>query len=434
MSGIPSTQILRKEVILMSKTFKQADSRWGSKNYNGSSTMAAAGCGPTSVAMIAYNMDTSVTPWTVAQYMKKHGYAMRNAGTAWAGIPAALKAFGLEQVHTSSSMADLWKHLEKGNGYGYGIILFRAGTKGGVKWTGAGHYIAVTDYKVKDGKHYLYTRDSSSRNNTGWYCYEDHMKGLIKQTWSCYCPKLNGKARTTTEVKTEVVETTTTTTATSTDSSVLQAVAKDVIAGKYGSGEARKQALEAAGYDYSEVQKIVNEMVKASASTKTLGEKIIEFAASQKGKYKTRTNHGKKPYVQYTNKFIQYFNGKGGIKNNHLPTVYGYVPGYCTTFVCYVLAHCGVTSFLSLNTKKKGYFWHAPSLMKWCKKMGYMVSFKNLKKGDVCFKGKTSPTHTCLFDKTDGTYIWTWDGNVGGGVTYNKRKKSVFCGFARIPK
>ena len=26
-------------------TYKQADSRWGSKNYNGSSTMAQAGCG-----------------------------------------------------------------------------------------------------------------------------------------------------------------------------------------------------------------------------------------------------------------------------------------------------------------------------------------------------------------------------------------------------
>lgn len=361
----------------MSKTFKQADSRWGKKNYNGSSTMAAAGCGPTSVAMIAYNMDTTVDPWKVALYMKSHGYAIRNAGTSWSGIPAALKAFGCQEVKTSKSMSDVWKELGKGNGHGYAIFLFRSGSRGGVKWTGAGHYIAVTDYKVKDGKHYLYTRDSGNRDHTGWYCYEDHMKGLIKQTWTCYVPKLNGQPRTATPAK----ATTTNTTATT-----------------------------------------------------SVGDKIVAYAASQKGSYKTRTNHGKKPFKQYTNKFIQYFNGKGGIKSNHLPTVYGYVPGYCTTFVCYVLAHCGINSFLSLDTKKEGYFWHAPSLLKWCKKKGYTVSYANLKAGDVCFKGTKSPTHSCIFVKKEGNYIWTWDGNVGGGVTKNKRKKSAFCGYARIPK
>ena len=407
----------------MSKTFKQADSRWGKKNYNGSSTMAAAGCGPTSVAMIAYNMDTSVDPWKVAQFMKKHGYAIRNAGTAWAGIPAALKAFGCQEVKTSKSMSDFFSQLAKGNGYGYGIILFRAGSRGGVKWTGAGHYIAVTDYKVVKGKHYLYTRDSGGYNHTGWYCYEDHMKGLIKQTWSCYVPMLNGQPRASEEPKKKET------------ASDLTAVAKDVIAGKYGSGEARKTALEKAGYNYAEVQKLVNSLVeKSKKEEKPIGDRIIDFAASQKGHYKTRTNHGKKPFKQYTNKFIQFFNGKGGIKNNHLPTVYGYVPGYCTTFVCYVLAHCGITSFLCLDTKKEGYFWHAPSLLKWCKKKKYTVSYANLKPGDICFKGKKSPTHTCIFLKKEGNYIWTWDGNVGGGVTKNKRKKSAFCGYARIPK
>lgn len=42
----------------------------------------------------------------------------------------------------------------------------------------------------------------------------------------------------------------------------VTAVARDVIAGKYGNGEARKKALQAKGYDYNLVQKKVNELLK----------------------------------------------------------------------------------------------------------------------------------------------------------------------------
>jgi LysM repeat protein len=38
----------------------------------------------------------------------------------------------------------------------------------------------------------------------------------------------------------------------------IEAVAKDVIAGKYGNGSDRKKRLEAEGYNYSEVQAEVN--------------------------------------------------------------------------------------------------------------------------------------------------------------------------------
>lgn len=162
------------------KTYKQADSRWGKKNYNGSSTMATAGCGPTSVAMLAYAVDGKTDPWDVAKYMQKHGYAIRNNGTAWAGIPAAMKAFGLQDVKEVVKMADVWNYLSKGY---CADFLFRGGSRGGITWTSSGHYVAVTDYKVKDGKHYLYTRDSGGRNHTGWYCYETQMKGLIPKIW-----------------------------------------------------------------------------------------------------------------------------------------------------------------------------------------------------------------------------------------------------------
>lgn len=42
-------------------------------------------------------------------------------------------------------------------------------------------------------------------------------------------------------------------------------VAKDVIAGKYGNGQARKDALERLGYDYVEVQREVNKILNSKA-------------------------------------------------------------------------------------------------------------------------------------------------------------------------
>ena len=42
----------------------------------------------------------------------------------------------------------------------------------------------------------------------------------------------------------------------------LNNVAKDVIAGKYGNGDERKENLKKAGYDYKEVQAVVNKLLK----------------------------------------------------------------------------------------------------------------------------------------------------------------------------
>ena len=150
-------------------TYKQADSRWGKKNYNGSSSMATAGCGPTSCAMIAYGVDGKTTPLDTMKYMQSHGYAIRNNGTAWNGIPACLKAFGVKDVQEVPNMTKCWELMSKGY---VGVFLFRSGSRGGVTWTSSGHYIAVTDYKYQNGKHYVYTRDSGGRNHTGFFAYE----------------------------------------------------------------------------------------------------------------------------------------------------------------------------------------------------------------------------------------------------------------------
>ncbi len=42
----------------------------------------------------------------------------------------------------------------------------------------------------------------------------------------------------------------------------LEAIAKEVIAGKWGAGEERTKKLTEAGYDAAAVQKLVNELMK----------------------------------------------------------------------------------------------------------------------------------------------------------------------------
>jgi len=46
------------------------------------------------------------------------------------------------------------------------------------------------------------------------------------------------------------------------DHKPLEEIAKEVIQGKWGSGNDRRQRLSNAGYDYREVQKLVNEMLR----------------------------------------------------------------------------------------------------------------------------------------------------------------------------
>lgn len=46
------------------------------------------------------------------------------------------------------------------------------------------------------------------------------------------------------------------------DTTVLDSIAKDVIAGKYGNGSTRRKLLEAKGYNYNEVQTRVNQMLR----------------------------------------------------------------------------------------------------------------------------------------------------------------------------
>nr|MBQ4455682.1 hypothetical protein [Clostridia bacterium] len=183
---------------MRSKVFSQLDTRlcklpYPSSPYN----IGSSGCGCCSVTHVIIEADKykNYTPKKVQPYMKQ--FAVRGQGTQWAGITKSMQHYGFSVIN-HATMSDLFKTLNKRK-MRLGILLFIGGKRGGITWTTAGHYVAFTDYKIVNGKHYFYTKDSGGRKHTGWYCYEDQMIGLVRQCWSALPPK---------ETKTKKKETT----------------------------------------------------------------------------------------------------------------------------------------------------------------------------------------------------------------------------------
>lgn len=189
---------------MRSAIFRQYDSRWGSLAYPTKSySFANNGCGCCACSHLIIEQDKykSYTPKNVRPYMVNQGFATKGNGTTWNGITETLKHYGfkVKKPNIGGSMKAAWTELNKGNRAG--VLLFRKGTRGGVTWTTGGHYVAFLAYKVVNGKHYFYTKDSGGRKNDGWHCYEDTMKGLLPQIWIVELPE---------EPKEEKKETTTT--------------------------------------------------------------------------------------------------------------------------------------------------------------------------------------------------------------------------------
>ena len=79
---------------------------------------------------------------------------------------------------------------------------------------------------------------------------------------------------------------------TTTTKKTLDEIAKEVLAGQWGNGDARKNALQAAGYDYAAVQAKVNELCSGKAPTpaKSVEEVAKEVLAGQWGNGDARKN------------------------------------------------------------------------------------------------------------------------------------------------
>lgn len=279
--------------------FRQFDSRWSKKKYPswGTGTYRYCGCGPTTCATIISSWNSKITPKIVGDYISKQKNGATKSGASyWAtGVLKALRYFGGE-VKAYGAVTDCFRELYEAKRKGIDLygILDVYGTKCGVTWTGGGgHYIPITDIKKEGNDWIVYVKDPSLRKNDGWYSYRKHMQGHIKLCATVKKAGSTQKQTPSTSLKSDAV------------------IAKEVIDGKWGSGEERKKKLKAAGYNYEAAQKAVNNLLKqiddvksVKPKTSTSGSKVKIAHATSSGSVgcKTRTwyhdnNHGKWLYI-----------------------------------------------------------------------------------------------------------------------------------------
>lgn len=134
--------------------YKQYDSRWASKVWKGQ-TLRAHGCGPTCIANVISAMTklpySKLTPADTWKWICDKGYMTVGHGTAWAGMTACLKHYGIKDVVISQSKSAVRKALQNNN---FCIPLMGPGL-----WTRGGHFIVA--YYVDD-KGYIYISDPAS--------------------------------------------------------------------------------------------------------------------------------------------------------------------------------------------------------------------------------------------------------------------------------
>lgn len=178
------------------------------------------------------------------------------------------------------------------------------------------------------------------------------------------------------------------------------------------------------------------------------GKEFIQACKDDLCYTQSRSSNG----VKYHNKYTELLGSMGydGINKKGVFTkryAYGVV-GHCCIGVQYHFIKGGLSAFVP---KSKGYIWNTNQYRKWLMteptikgygKVDFVTDHKKAVAGAVAFKGdgknKKSATHTCVYIKSKGDYVYTVDFNVGDGHGHNngtvhKRHKKYFLGFANMP-
>lgn len=134
--------------------YSQADSRWGDKDFGGN-TVAAAGCGPTSMAICISTLSKKVSPLTTCQWGAKHGYYVKGSGWSHAVIPALAKQYHLKCKGIGKNRSELSRALSEKK------LVVAIMAKG--HFTGKGHYIVLRGM-TSDGKILVADCGSKARN------------------------------------------------------------------------------------------------------------------------------------------------------------------------------------------------------------------------------------------------------------------------------
>lgn len=155
---------------------------------------------------------------------KVHGWVDSNGLSAYVSAATSFAAYTVQVKITNLN-------IRKGPGTNYDKV--------GV--TGAGKFTIVGESSGKGA-----TKWGKLKSGLGWISLD-------------YATKVSSTTQTTTNTASKKPYTT----------AQLEAVAKDVINGKYGNGETRKAKLKAAGYPYDEVQEIVDKLMSGTYTGST---------------------------------------------------------------------------------------------------------------------------------------------------------------------
>ncbi len=157
--------------------FIQWDKQWGYIDYAGNQA-GLSGCGPTSLAMIAYyfTRNPEMTPAYMMEFAEANRYAYSGAGTQWTLFGQGAEKLGLSERECTSeeirSEAMLARILNSGK-----LIVANMGP--GV-FTENGHYLVIVGYE--DGKFKINDPNSYEKSQKLWEFEE--FSDQIKMMWA----------------------------------------------------------------------------------------------------------------------------------------------------------------------------------------------------------------------------------------------------------
>lgn len=350
--------------------FKQYNTNWAKLGYPKKPWyIKNCGCGEVAIANCIIEMEKykGQTPKTIQPYCKQFAASNGN-GTYFSGIPKMMAHYGMTEVKEHATMDSLWKELAKGNRVAIYLMGNRKGGSKKVHWTSSAHFVCSVGYKVSGKKHMVYVKDSNSTSSlrNGWISYEENMRNDVSRVWSA---KLNG---------TLYGQKTTTTAA---PKKTVDQLAQEVIDGKWGTGDARKEALTKAGYDYNAVQKKVNELLAPKNGIAKLANEYAYTTDTSKANYK-----GGAPLAVYTSGIAKAYPDR---------SKWGTAPkkgASCDVFVGTCVRNAGIDKDFP-----RGLAQQIPYLAKSTKFKQVSVTTSTVKDGDIIVYAKSSGgSHICI--------------------------------------
>lgn len=141
--------------------YNQLDSRWSNQMYGRSSTIGAAGCGPTALAICVSTLTgNSVDPPAVCDWSVKNGHRCEGNGSYHSLIPEGAKHYGLNVEKLGRSNArELESHLSSGH------LVIAIMAKG--HFTSSGHFIVLRGI-TGNGKVLVADPASYRRSEQAW--------------------------------------------------------------------------------------------------------------------------------------------------------------------------------------------------------------------------------------------------------------------------